>query len=154
MIQQMQTVCSECGGKGEIIKDEDKCKQCKGKKVEKEKKILNVYIDQGMKNGQKIVFSGEADEAPGIEPGDIIFIIVEKQHDVFKRQGNDLVMEYTIPLIEALGGFQFIIKHLDGRELLIKNEKGDIINPGDVRVIVGEGMPQHKKPFEKVFFLK
>lgn len=63
MIQQMQTVCNDCGGKGETIKEEDKCKNCKGKKVVKEKKILQVYIDPGMKHGQKIVFSGEADEA-------------------------------------------------------------------------------------------
>jgi len=34
-------------------------------------------------------------------------------------------------------------------ELLIKSEPGDIINPDDIRMIEGEGMPQHKKPFEK-----
>jgi DnaJ family protein A protein 2 len=53
MIQQMQTVCSDCGGKGETIKEEDKCKNCKGKKVTKEKKILQVFVEKGMKHGQK-----------------------------------------------------------------------------------------------------
>lgn len=65
MIQQMQQVCPDCGGRGETIKEEDKCKNCKGKKVVKDKKILQVYIDKGMRHGQKIVFSGEADEAVG-----------------------------------------------------------------------------------------
>jgi len=149
MIQQMQTVCGDCGGKGEIIKEEDKCKNCKGKKVEKDKKVLQVYVDPGMAHGQKIVFAGEADEAPGMEPGDIIFVISEKKHDTFKRQGIDLWMEYTLPLIEALAGFDFTIKHLDDRVLHIKSEKGDVVKPGDIRTIVGEGMPTHKRPFDK-----
>jgi DnaJ family protein A protein 2 len=149
MIQQMQTVCNDCGGKGEVIKDEDKCKDCKGKKVNKEKKILQVYVDKGMRHGQKIVFSGESDEAPGQEPGDIIFVLIEKKHEIFKRNGNDLYMEATIPLVEALAGFAFTVKHLDDRVLLVKSEKGEIINPGDIKMIANEGMPIHKRPFEK-----
>jgi len=149
MIQQMQTVCNDCGGKGEVIKEEDKCKDCKGKKVNKEKKILQVYVDKGMRHGQKIVFSGESDEAPGQEPGDIIFVLIEKKHEVFKRNGNDLYMEATIPLVEALAGFAFTVKHLDDRTLLVKSEKGEIINPGDIKMIGNEGMPIHKRPFDK-----
>eukprot|EP01114_Cavostelium_apophysatum_P012484 TRINITY_DN27_c1_g1_i3.p1 TRINITY_DN27_c1_g1~~TRINITY_DN27_c1_g1_i3.p1 ORF type:complete len:414 (+),score=140.96 TRINITY_DN27_c1_g1_i3:129-1370(+) len=149
MIQQMQSVCNDCGGKGETVKEADKCTECKGKKVIKDKKILQVYIDKGMAHGQKIVFSGEADEAPGMEPGDIIFIISEKKHEVFRRQGVDLYMECSIPLIEALGGFQFTVKHLDDRVLYIKSEKGEVIKPGDVRRILGEGMPTYKRPDEK-----
>jgi DnaJ family protein A protein 2 len=102
-----------------------------------------------MTHGQKIVFSGEADEAPGAEPGDIIFVVVEKKHDIFTRKGMDLYMEKNIPLIEALAGFQFTLKHLDDRVLMIKSEKTEIIKPGDVRVIKDEGMPRHKSPFEK-----
>jgi len=149
MIQQMQTPCNDCGGKGETIKEEDKCKNCKGKKVLKEKKILQVYVDKGMKHGQKIVFSGEADEYPGVEVGDIVFVVTEKKHDLFRRNGNDLIIDYKLTLVEALAGFSFSIKHLDDREILVKSEKDEIINPGDIRVIEGEGMPQHKKPFEK-----
>jgi len=149
MIQQMQTMCNDCGGKGETVKEEDKCKNCKGKKVVKDKKVLQVYVDPGMVHGQKIVFSGEADEAPGMEPGDIIFVVSEKKHEVFRRSAMDLYMEYEIPLIEALGGFSFTVKHLDDRVLLVKSNKGEIIKPGDVRVISGEGMPQHKQPFNK-----
>ncbi len=63
MIQQMQTICQDCGGKGEIIKEEDKCDTCKGKKVVKDKKILEVNIERGMRDNQKILFTGEADQA-------------------------------------------------------------------------------------------
>lgn len=58
-----QTVCPDCGGRGETISEADKCKECKGKKVVKDKKILQVYIEQGMQHGQKITFAGESDEA-------------------------------------------------------------------------------------------
>lgn len=43
-----------------------------------ERKVLEVHITKGMRNGQKITFHGEADEAPGTVPGDIIFIVEEK----------------------------------------------------------------------------
>jgi DnaJ homolog subfamily A member 2 len=63
MIQQMQHPCNECKGTGETISDRDRCLQCKGDKVVQEKKVLDVFVEKGMQNGQKITFPGEADEA-------------------------------------------------------------------------------------------
>jgi len=110
---------------------------------------LQVYVDKGMKHGQKIVFAGEADEAPEVEAGDIIIVLVEKKHELFKRQGNDLYMEIKLALIEAICGFALTVKHLDNRELLIKSNSGDIVQHGEVRSITGEGMPTYKHPFDK-----
>jgi len=149
MIQQMQAVCSDCQGKGTRIKDEDKCDQCKGKQVVKDKKVLEVHIEKGMRDGQKIVFNGESDQAPGAEAGDIIFIIKQKEHEKFKRIGGDLYMDQTITLLDALGGTSLAVTHLDGRILHIKSAEGDIIKPGEIRTIDKEGMPQHKQPFNK-----
>ena len=44
------------------MNEADKCKTCKGKKTIKDRKVLEVVIEKGMKNGQKIKFRGEADE--------------------------------------------------------------------------------------------
>jgi len=63
MIQQMQHPCNECKGTGETINDRDRCPQCKGEKVVQEKKVLEVVVEKGMQNGQRITFPGEADEA-------------------------------------------------------------------------------------------
>lgn len=63
MIQQMQHPCNECKGTGESISEKDRCPQCKGEKVVPEKKVLEVHVEKGMQNGQKITFPGEADEA-------------------------------------------------------------------------------------------
>jgi len=149
MIQQMQTVCQDCQGKGETIKDEDKCDTCKGKKVVKDKKVLEVHIERGMREGQKITFAGESDQAPGMEPGDIIFVLKQKEHPHFKRNGADLYIEHKITLMDALGGTSFTINHLDDRVLVVSTEEGDVIKPGDMRIIAKEGMPIHKRPYEK-----
>jgi DnaJ-class molecular chaperone len=57
-------------------------------------------------------------------------------------------MELDIPLVNALCGFEKVIKHLDGHEILIKTKEGDIIKPGEIREIPGQGMPIHKTPYE------
>ena len=44
---------------GETISEKDRCKECKGKKVVQDTKVLEVNIDKGMKDGQKIPFRGE-----------------------------------------------------------------------------------------------
>lgn len=149
MIQQMQTVCPDCHGKGDIIREKDRCRQCMGKKVVRERKILEVHITKGMKDGQKITFSGEGDQDPEIEPGDIVIILDEKEHPVYKRNGSDLAIEMNIKLVEALCGFEKLITTLDNRTLIVQSFIGDIIKPRDVKCIMGEGMPLLRDPFSK-----
>ncbi|CAL1528068.1 unnamed protein product [Lymnaea stagnalis] len=149
MVQQLQSICSECHGEGEVIREKDRCAECKGKKVCNETKILEVHVDKGMRDGQKIPFRGEGDQQPGMEAGDVIIVLQQKEHDVFTRKDADLVMEHNISLTEALCGFKFIVKHLDGRELVIQNQPGEVIIPDKLKMVEGEGMPRHRNPFEK-----
>ncbi|KAJ8767907.1 hypothetical protein K2173_020847 [Erythroxylum novogranatense] len=149
MIQQMQHPCNECKGTGESISDKDRCSQCKGEKVVPEKKVLEVIIEKGMQNGQKITFPGEADEAPETVTGDIVFVLQQKEHPRFKRKGDDLFVEQTLSLTEALCGFQFVLTHLDGRQLLIKSNPGEVVKPDSFKGINDEGMPMYQRPFMK-----
>lgn len=48
----------------------------------RDRKILEVHVDKGMTDGQKIVFSGEGDQEPDMEAGDLIIVLDEKEHDV------------------------------------------------------------------------
>lgn len=148
MIQQMQSACDECSGTGEVINARDRCGTCKGKKTVPEKKFLEVHIDKGMKNGQTVTFSGESDQAPGAEPGDVVIVVEEKPHDRFKRQENDLICEVELDLLTALAGGQFVIKHLDDRALIVTLVPGEVIKNGDLKVITGQGMPslRHHEP--------
>ncbi|KRT78784.1 Chaperone, partial [Oryctes borbonicus] len=149
MTQQLQSRCPDCQGEGEIISEKDRCITCHGKKVCNETKILEVHIDKGMKENQKIYFRGEGDQQPDIEPGDVVIILQQKPHEKFQRSGDDLYFSHTITLSEALCGLSFIIRHLDGRDILVRNPPGQVIKPGDVKAVVGEGMPLFKNPFDK-----
>ncbi|KAM7262695.1 hypothetical protein ACFE04_000378 [Oxalis oulophora] len=149
MIQQMQHPCGECKGSGETINDKDRCPQCKGEKVLQEKKVLEVHVEKGMLNGQKITFPEQADEAPDTVSGDIVFVLQQKEHPKFTRKGDDLIYEHKLSLTEALCGFQFILTHLDSRQLLIKSEPGEVIKPDQFKAINDEGMPMYQRPFMK-----
>ena len=141
MVQQIQQPCHECGQTGEKIKDKDRCKTCNGKKIVKENKVIECYIAKGMRDGQKITFEGEADQAPGSEPGDIVVVLDEQEHPIFQRNGNNLLMKMTITLSEALCGFHRLVHTLDDRTLLVTSQPGRVIKPGDRKCIVNEGMP-------------
>jgi DnaJ family protein A protein 2 len=55
-----------------------------------------------------------------------------------------------VKLVEALCGTEFVVKHLDDRNIVIKTQPGNLIRPGDVKAVDDEGMPMHKNPFVKV----
>uniref|UniRef100_A0A1I7U9B3 Mitochondrial protein import protein MAS5 n=1 Tax=Caenorhabditis tropicalis TaxID=1561998 RepID=A0A1I7U9B3_9PELO len=147
MLQQMQVACDSCRGTGGKVPAGDKCKGCNGEKFESVTKILEVHVIPGMRHNDKIQFKGEGDQAdPDGEPGDIVIVIQQKEHDLFKRDGDDLHMTKKISLNEALCGYNFIVKHLDGHPLVLRNKVGDVIKPGIVRGVVGKGMPNKKYP--------
>jgi DnaJ family protein B protein 4 len=62
--------------------------------------ILTIDIKPGWKKGTKITFAEKGHKAPHVIPADIVFIIDEKPHDQFTREGNDLVMTRKISLAE------------------------------------------------------
>jgi len=93
MITQMQRQCDQCEGQGNIAK------------TKSERKVLEIHIEKGMAHNSKITFRGMADEVPGMETGDVNFIVQEKEHPLFKRKGADLLVTKEISLNQALTGF-------------------------------------------------
>jgi len=163
------TSCAKCGGQGAVMEIrrlgpgmisqvQRTCDTCQGQgymaKTKNERKVLEVHIDKGMKHNEKITFREMADEVPNMDTGDVHFIVQEKEHDLFKRKGADLLLVKELSLNQALCGFKFLIKHLDGRELLIENLPGEIIKPENgtnpfVKIVPEEGMPSRGNPFVK-----
>ena len=132
-------------GSGSVLK---RCKSCNGRKIVQEKKILEVHIDKGVKDGQKITFHGEGDQEPGLEPGDIIIVLDQKDHAVFTRR-EYLFMCMDIQLVEALCGFQKPISTLDNQTIVITSHPGQIVKHGDIKCVLNEGMPIYHRPYEK-----
>lgn len=109
--------------------------------------MLELYIPRGAREGERIVLAGEADQLPDQEPGDIIFTLSETPHDVFERAGADLRAELKVSLAEALTGFnRVVITHLDGRgiKMNVQQPNGNVLRPGQLLKIEGEGMPIKK----------
>lgn len=117
-----------------------------GKRVNAEK-ILTINVKPGWKTGTKITFPEEGDEAPGVVPADIIFVLEEKPHPYFVREGDNLFYTANITLSQALTGVNIELPTLDGRRL--KFQIRDVISPGYVKIVSGEGMPQQKDPTRK-----
>ncbi len=123
--------------------------------------------------GTRITFAQEGDQAPGIIPADIVFILQQKPHPLFTREKSDLVYTANISLTQALCGAELSIVTLDGRTLNVHLR--DVIPPGfskvpfaslfahptpnrqklmrrgpssydRVQTVPGEGMPDQKNP--------
>lgn len=109
--------------------------------------ILTIDLKPGWKKGTKITFPEKGNEAPHLIPADIVFIIDEKPHDVFTRDGNDLITSQKISLVEALTGYTVHLMTLDGRSLTIPINS--VIHPGYEELVPKEGMPIPKDPTKK-----
>lgn len=103
--------------------------------------VLHIDVQPGMKNGTAFHFARKGDEKPGHEPADIIYKLIEKEHDYFVRNGDDLECFIEIPLIQALCGTSVQVRTLDLR--LLDVPVYDIVQDGSVKVISQEGMPKH-----------
>jgi len=145
MLLQTQTTCPDCGGEGQVIKD--KCKDCKGEKIATETKTLEIELDKGVPDGHRYSYPSEGDMIPDVEAGDIFVEIFLEKHKHFVRKGADLVFKAQITLLQALTGFKFVVTHLDGRKIMIKNKEGEIIKPGQFKTIKEVGMPFFEKNY-------
>jgi DnaJ-class molecular chaperone len=114
-----------------------------GKSYRKEDKVLTINVKPGWKAGTKITFDREGDQNIGSIPADIIFVIKDKPHPHFKRDGTDIIYTAKISLKEALCGCKVNAPTLTGEHLpaVIIQE---VVKPSTVRRIPGYGLPYPK----------
>ena len=112
-----------------------------------ESEILSIEVKPGWKKGTKITFPGKGNQQWSQIPADLVFVVDEKPHPVYRRDGNDLVVTHKIPLAEALTGHTTHLTTLDGRSLTVPISS--VIHPGYEEVVRGEGMPIPKDPSRK-----
>lgn len=117
MIQQMQQACSACDQQGFTYTQK------------RTTEVLEVVIQKGAPDGHKVVFHNKADEIPDGDAGDVVFVLKEKPHAIYKRHGADLYVEKKISLVEALCGYTMELPKLDGRTLVLKSKPGDVTRP-------------------------
>lgn len=114
--------------------------------IVEEEEILKIRVKPGWKKGTKITFEEKGDERPGNLPADIVFVISEKTHPMFKREGDDLEVGVRVPLVEALTGSCTITAPLlGGEKITLSFDDDQILYPGYEKIIPGQGMPKSKE---------
>lgn len=150
--------CSRCSGRGSymetvrrgpmILQSQRECQQCHGRGISyvnerKVKKSVEFFLPSGVKDGDKQTLHDEGHQLPGMPHGDVIVTYKVKKHQIFKRIQADLAMAREITLVDALCGFSFHVKSLEPNSWLkISSKPGQVIQPGDVVKVEGQGLPQ------------
>lgn len=116
--------------------------------LHKEDKVLTIQIKPGWKAGTKITFQKEGDQAPNTIPADVVFVIKDKPHNVFKRDGSDLKYKAKVSLRDSLCGTRLTIPTLDGSPVALDLTK-TVITPNMTRRISSRGLPLPKQPSKR-----
>jgi len=131
------TICNNCGGEGRVISNP--CRVCGGEGRVQEDATVNVNIPAGVSNGNYLTLRGEGNAGRrGGSPGDLIVVVEELSHEVFQRQGDDIIYELYLSIPEAVLGGEVEVPTLTGKAKL-KLEPG--LSPGKILRMKGKGLP-------------
>ena len=133
-------ICKTCKENKLLYTNNENCHECGGKKYSSQIKEVQLIIKPGTYSGCKVTFKGEGEEYPGIEPGDIIFDINTKENKNFLRKGSDLYIYKALSISEFLG-MENILINLFGKSKFYVNKSKIVINPGEVKTVIGKGFP-------------
>lgn len=131
-----ETICTHCGGSGRLIKEY--CQHCHGSGYEVFDDTITLSIVKGVFGGAttKIVGKGSIPKGKGVD-GDLIIVFNEIEDEVFKRDGNSLVMELELSLDESICGCEKNIKTISGTTIKLKIP--ELTKPGKTFRLNGKG---------------
>jgi molecular chaperone DnaJ len=130
--------CPTCHGEGQIISKP--CVQCRGNGTQRQTRNLVVKIPAGVSNGSQMRLSGEGDTGgPGGASGDLYVILDVKEHDIFQRDGYNLLFDLHVNFAQAALGGILDVPTIQGKTAL-KIPSG--VQSGAVFRINGEGVAQ------------
>lgn len=133
----MVATCPNCGGAGKVVKD--KCKTCGGDGRQPKKRVLKVKVPAGIHDGQAIRVPGEGEPgALGGPHGDLHVVVRVKEHELFTREDDHLILKMPISFPQAALGATLQVPTINGtHEITIKpgSQHGDILRAP------GKGLP-------------
>lgn len=129
------SACPECMGVGK--RPETPCSVCRGRGVEQKTERLEVFVPRGMREGEILKITGKGDaSSAGKAPGDLYIEVRVLAHEVFRRQGDDIIMAFPLLLSQAILGDAVEVDTLDGA---IKLKIPEATQAGDVLRVRGRG---------------
>jgi len=129
-------VCDTCAGRGEIPKES--CDSCKGKGVLHKQEEITINVPEGINNGDSLRMTGAGEAVLNGAAGDLYIKIRVLPHSIFKREGNDLIMDLDLKLTDALLGKKESIETLDGK-IDVNIPEGVAVN--EILRVKGKGVP-------------
>src|SRR5271163_283796 len=110
----ISTTCSQCRGEGTIIADP--CPKCQGQGRIRKAVSLSVKIPPGVDNGSRLKLRNEGEAGFGGGPGGDLYVVVHvKEHSLFVRQDNDVVIEVPVSFPQAALGAEIEVPTLEGK---------------------------------------
>lgn len=109
--------CGTCRGTGKIIRDY--CETCDGSGFSKQKKKVKVSIPAGVDTGTRLRIQREGNSGQfGGPPGDLYIEIIVQEHEIFRRQKNNIICEVPITMVKAALGGDIEVPTIDGKEII------------------------------------
>ena len=134
---QSQSPCSNCGGTGKII--HNPCSHCRGAGLVKKHKKVKVNIPAGIDNGQAFSLRGQGNAGKNGGPaGDLLITIHVRKHALFKREGNTVILNLKVSIVQASLGAELQVPTLDGK---VKYTLPEGTQNGDIFRLKGSGIP-------------
>jgi molecular chaperone DnaJ len=111
----MARTCPSCQGEGSRV--EDPCRACRGEGRRRSTRTLSIRIPGGVETGSRLRLSGEGNAATrGGEPGDLYVILTVRPHEIFQRNGDDVVVDVELPFPVFVLGGEIDVPTLDSEE--------------------------------------
>ena len=129
--------CQNCKGTGKIIKEP--CPSCKGEGRVRKTRTIRVKIPAGIDDGQTISLRGEGNGGTqGGPAGDLYVTVYVKEHKMFKRDGQDIILEMPISFAQAALGATLTVPTVDGK---VQYDLPEGTQTGTVFRLRGSGVP-------------
>jgi molecular chaperone DnaJ len=136
----VSTPCPECKGEGEI--PEELCDKCHGRGVNNDEEKLTIKIPKGSYDGIEFKFAGKGNAGEkGGEYGDLYVRVHVKEHKLFTREGDDILIQFRASLPSVVLGDEVEVPTLYGEEKM-KIPAGT--QYGDEIVLKGKGIPHRQ----------
>ncbi len=130
--------CPDCKGEGK--KPEKPCNVCKGEGRIKSKETIKIFIPAGVDQNQLIKIEGAGEQGKrGVKAGDLYVRIFLKDHPVFERRGDDLLMKLFLNFSQLAAGDNVEITDLAGKKFMVKIPAGS--EPKKMLRLSGKGIP-------------
>ncbi len=129
--------CPRCRGEGRVASDP--CPACGGRGIAQQRRRLSIAVPAGVDEGTRLRVSGEGERGShGGPPGDLYVVLSVRPHPLFRRQGEDLVCEVPVSLVQAVLGGELEMPTLE-ESVAVRVPPGT--QPGAVLTLKGHGIP-------------